>query len=86
MKRDRWLMLEILSYMEERPDVPPKMLTSKDFTTVKSDPDTIGLHMELLHDAGLIEMVGHSARRITMAGYDYLYARRGRCQKWTSHN
>ena len=31
MKRDMDLMLEILAYIEERPDVPVKTLTPKNF-------------------------------------------------------
>ncbi len=75
MKRDTDLMLKILSYIEERPDVPTAMLAPNDFKDIEKDPYKTFLHLELLHDAGLIEMEDIHVVRLTMAGYDYLYAR-----------
>ncbi len=81
MKRDMILMLEILSYVEERPDVPPTVLMPKDFAELGKDLHTIALHIALLHEAGLIEMTdGGGIVRLTMAGYDYLYPGRSRLE------
>lgn len=81
MKRDINLMLEILAYIEERPDVPMNVLAPKDFLGIRNDPYMIWLHLELLHDAGFIELDGLNVVRLTMAGYDYLYPRRSKLKR-----
>ena len=84
MKRDMDLMRQILLLIEERSDVPPKILTLKDFFDIKEDAYMISLHIDLLRDAGLIEVINTSylerglkdfdITRLTLAGYEYLDA------------
>ena len=84
MKRDMDLMRQILLLIEERSDVPPKILTLKDFIDIKEDAYMISLHIDLLRDAGLIEVINTSylerglkdfdITRLTLAGYEYLDA------------
>lgn len=84
MKRDMDLMRQILLLIEERSDVPPKILTLEDFFDIKEDAYKISLHIDLLCDAGLIEVINTSVlerglkdfdiTRLTLAGYEYLDA------------
>ena len=84
MKRDMDLMLEILAYIEECPDVPVKTLTPKNFLSISNDLPMIWLHLELLHDAGFIEWDGLNVGRMTMAGYDYLYSKQSKVKNHTT--
>ncbi len=84
MKRDMDLMRQILLLIEEHSDVPPKILTLEDFFDIKEDAYKISLHIDLLRDAGLIEVINTSVlerglrdfdiTRLTLAGYEYLDA------------
>lgn len=85
MKRDMDLMRQILLRIEERSDVPPKILTLDDFSDMRKGRGSymISLHIELLCDAGLIEVMDTSIEdglkdfditRLTLAGYEYLDA------------
>ena len=83
MKRDMDLMRKILLRIEERSDVPPRVLTLEDFFDIKEDAYVISLHIDLLCDAGLIEAMNTSVEdglkdfditRLTLAGYEYLDA------------
>ncbi len=84
MKRDMDLMRQILLRIEARSDVPPKTLTLRDFFDIKEDAYIISLHIDLLCDAGLIEVMDKTITcdgfkdfvivRLTLAGYEYLDA------------
>lgn len=83
MKRDMDLMRKILLRIEECSDVPPKVLTLDDFMDMKKSSYMISLHIDLLCDAGLIEVMDTSIEdglkdfdivRLTLAGYEYLDA------------
>ncbi len=84
MKRDMDLMRNILLRIEERSDVPPKKLYIDDFTDLHKDIFVISLHIDLLCDAGLIEVFdsnveddgvkNFSITRLTLSGYEYLDA------------
>ena len=76
-------MRRILLRIEERSDVPPRVLTLEDFFDIKEDAYVISLHIDLLCDAGLIEVMNTSVEdglkdfditRLTLAGYEYLDA------------
>ncbi len=77
-------MRQILLRIEERSDVPPKTLTLRDFFDIKEDAYIISLHIDLLCDAGLIEVMDKTITydglkdfvivRLTLAGYEYLDA------------
>ena len=69
--------------IEECSDVPPKVLTLDDFMDMKKSSYMISLHIDLLCDAGLIEVMDTSIEdglkdfdivRLTLAGYEYLDA------------
>ncbi len=83
MKRDMDLMRRILLRIEERSDVPPKTLCLDDFLDFHENVHVISLHIDLLCDAGLIEVMNTSIEdgvkdfditRLTLAGYEYLDA------------
>ena len=83
VKRDMDLMRKILLRIEECSDVPPKVLTLDDFMDMKKSSYMISLHIDLLCDAGLIEVMDTSIEdglkdfdivRLTFAGYEYLDA------------
>ena len=88
MKRDMDLMRAMLLRIEECSDVPPKMLHVDDFDDLHADPFVISLHVELMNDAGLIEVFDSNVEpdgfkdfaisRLTLAGYEYLAAIRNR--------
>lgn len=76
-------MRRILLRIEERSDAPPRVLTLEDFFDIKEDAYVISLHIDLLCDAGLIEVMSTSINdglkdfditRLTLAGYEYLDA------------
>lgn len=76
-------MRKILLKIEERSDVPPGFLTLEGFFDIKEDAYVISLHIDLLCDAGLIEVMGtlvedglkdFDITRLTLAGYEYLDA------------
>jgi hypothetical protein len=82
------LMRAMLLRIEECSDVPPKMLHVDDFDDLHADPFVISLHVELMNDAGLIEVFDSNVEpdgfkdfaisRLTLAGYEYLDAIRNR--------
>ena len=88
MKRDMDLMRAMLLRIEECSDVPPKMLHVDDFDDLHADPFVISLHVELMNDAGLIEVFDSNVEpdgfkdfaisRLTLSGYEYLDAIRNR--------
>ena len=53
-------MRKILLGIEERYDVPPRVLTLENFFDIKEDAHVISLHIDLLCDAGLIEVMSTS--------------------------
>ena len=83
MKRDMDLMRKILLRIEERSDVPPKTLSINDFLDFHENIHVISLHIDLMCDAGLVEVMDTSydgevkdyiITRLTLAGYEYLDA------------
>ena len=88
MKRDMDLMRNILLRIEEQSDVPPKKLHTDDFADLHKDLYVISLHIDLMCDAGLVEIfdvnIEHDGfkdfaiSRLTLAGYEYLDAIRNR--------
>lgn len=71
----------MLLYIEKYSDVPTKVLGIDDFLELNSKPYVISLHIDILHDAGLIEVMDVSYEgdikdfditRLTFAGYEYL--------------
>jgi hypothetical protein len=84
MKRDMDLMRNILLRIEERSDVPPKKLYVDDFADLHKDLFVVSLHIDLMCDAGLIEVFDSNIEsdglknfaitRLTLAGYEYLDA------------
>lgn len=80
MKRDMDLIREMLLLIENHPDVPPYSLQVDDFLNLNSNPEIISFHIDLMREAGLIEVGGASygevkdyyVSRLTFAGYDYL--------------
>lgn len=74
MKRDMDLIREMLLLIEKNPNVPPYSLEVDDFLNLNSDPSIISFHMELMSEAGLVELnrASHCVLRLTFAGYDYL--------------
>lgn len=83
MKRDMDLMRKILLRIEERSDVPPKTLSLNDFLDFHENIHVISLHIDLMCDAGLVEVMDTSydgevkdyiITRLTLAGYEYLDA------------
>lgn len=83
MKRDIDLIRRMLFRIEERSDVPPRTLTLDDFMDMKKSSYEISLHLGLLYDAGLIEVMDitivgdlkdYTIERLTLAGYEYLDA------------
>ena len=88
MKRDMDLIRNILLRIEERSDVPPKKLYIDDFADLHNDMFVISLHIDLMCDAGLVEIfdvnIEHdglkdfAVSRLTLAGYEYLDAIRNR--------
>ena len=88
MKRDMDLMRNMLLRIEERSDVPPKMLHVDDFEDLHADMFVLSLHVELMNDAGLIEVFDSNVEpdgfkdftisRLTLSGYEYLDAIRNR--------
>ena len=82
MKRDLDLIRRMLLRIEEKADVPPNTLEVKDFLDMNSNPHYISLHIQLLLDAGFIEVMSGASfyedvkdfdiTRLTFAGYEYL--------------
>lgn len=84
MKRDLDLLRKMLLRIEDKADVPPRTLVVQDFLDLRDEPYAISLHIELLLDAGFIEVMGTASyegdvrdfniTRLTFAGYEYLDA------------
>ena len=90
MRRDMDLLRKILLHIEAFSDVPPKVLCVEDFRKLCYEPHVISLHLELLRDAGFIEVVSTAYNgtvkdfdisRLTFAGYEYLDAVRDK-DRW----
>lgn len=83
MKRDMDLMRQILLRIEERSDVPPRTMTLDSFMDMKKSSYEISMHLDLLYEAGMIEVMDiaivgdlkdFTIERLTLAGYEYLDA------------
>lgn len=83
MKRDMDLLRNMLITIESCNDVPPNTLRIESFLDLCDQPSVISMHLELLKDAGLIEVnriprndsvKGFEVIRITFEGYEYLDA------------
>jgi hypothetical protein len=77
MKRDMDLIRNILLFIEEKADVPPKTVKADDLLDLNDNPAIIAMHLELLRDGGFIEIrqmpnKQYEVLRITLAGYEYL--------------
>ena len=83
MKLDLDLMRRILLRIEEKSEVPPRVLRVDDFLDLCDNEYVISLHIDLLVDGGYIEVMDVSydgdlknfaIARLTLKGYTYLDA------------